>query len=102
MGKWLKDLDRILRGEATRLAALREETIGVRAGGLLVVAFVLAVLYGVCMGCFALFRSDGPVYVQLLATAIKVPALFLLTLLVTFPSLYVFNALSRSCSTAGW
>jgi hypothetical protein len=31
-----------------------------------------------------------------LATVIKVPALFLLTLLVTFPSLYVFNALVGS------
>ena len=33
---------------------------------------------------------------QLLATTIKVPALFYLTLLVTFPSLYVFNALVGS------
>ena len=35
-------------------------------------------------------------YMQLLATTIKVPALFYLTLLVTFPSLYVFNALVGS------
>jgi hypothetical protein len=33
---------------------------------------------------------------QLLATTVKVPALFYLTLLVTFPSLYVFNALVGS------
>jgi hypothetical protein len=32
----------------------------------------------------------------MLATSVKVPALFLLTLLVTFPSLYVFNALVGS------
>ncbi len=35
-------------------------------------------------------------YEQLLATTLKVPALFYLTLLVTFPSLYVFNALVGS------
>ena len=33
---------------------------------------------------------------QLLASTIKVPALFFLTLAVTFPSLYVFNALVGS------
>jgi hypothetical protein len=33
---------------------------------------------------------------QLIATSVKVPALFYLTLLVTFPSLYVFNALVGS------
>jgi hypothetical protein len=33
---------------------------------------------------------------QMLAASVKVPALFLLTLLVTFPSLYVFNALVGS------
>ena len=33
---------------------------------------------------------------QLIASTIKVPALFILTLLVTFPSLYVFNALVGS------
>jgi hypothetical protein len=60
------------------------------------VAFLLAVVYGLCMGCFAVFRPDGPVYVQLAASAIKVPALFFLTLAVTFPSLYVFNALVGS------
>ena len=33
---------------------------------------------------------------QLFASAVKVPALFFLTLAVTFPSLYVFNALVGS------
>jgi hypothetical protein len=48
------------------------------------------------MGGFALFHPDGPVWRQALASAAKVPALFLLTLIVTFPSLYVFNALVGS------
>ena len=38
---------------------------------------------------------------QMLATILKVPLLFLLTLIVTFPSLYVFSALSGSRLSAG-
>ena len=37
-----------------------------------------------------------PEYTQVLAAMIKVPALFLLTLFVTLPSLYVFNVLAGS------
>jgi len=57
---------------------------------------LLAMGYGVCMGCFALFKVGGPSGWQLVATTLKVPAHFVLTLLVTFPSLYVFNALVGS------
>lgn len=96
MWKWLKELDSILRGEATQPAALREGTIEIPLGRLTVVIVVLGMIYGVCMGCFALFREDGPVYLQTLASTLKVPALFFLTLVVTFPSLYVFNALMGS------
>lgn len=38
----------------------------------------------------------GPSLWQVVASAVKVPALFAPTLLVTFPSLYVFNALVGS------
>ncbi len=96
MGAWWKDLDRILRGDATRLPALRRKTIEVRVGGLSVVLVILAMFYGACMGCFALLKGGGPSYWQLLASTVKVPALFFLTLAVTFPSLYVFNALVGS------
>lgn len=41
-------------------------------------------------------RLTGPEWRQLLAAVVKVPALFLLTLAITFPSLYVFNALVGS------
>lgn len=96
MRMWWKDLDRILRGEATRLSALRRGTIEVRLGGLSIVLAILAMLYGGCMGSFAMLKDGGPSYWQLLASTVKVPALFFLTLLVTFPSLYVFNALVGS------
>src|SRR5262245_20713144 len=101
MGTWLKALDQILRGEATRPSALRYGTVEVPAGGLTVVAAVLAVLYGICMGSYALFKQEGATYPQIVASAVKVPALFFLTLLVTFPSLYVSNALVGSRLSLG-
>ena len=96
MLQFVRELDRILRGDATRMSALRRGTIEIPVGGLSVVILWLGMLYGVCMGCFALFKGGGPSWAQLLATAIKVPILFFLTLIITFPSLYVFNALVGS------
>jgi len=40
-----------------------------------------------------MIRTGGEAYMQMIASAIKLPMLFFLTLAVTFPSLYVFNAL---------
>jgi hypothetical protein len=96
MGRWWRDLDRILRGEATRISALRRGRVEVNVGGLALVLAALGVLYGACMGCFALLKQEGPSLGQLAASMVKVPLLFFLTLLVTFPSLYVFNALVGS------
>ena len=108
----LKQLDHILRGDATTLDALKDGQIKTPIGGVLMVVLGLALIFGLCMGSFAMFQSlqgapestdpdqyvrpaaDG--YQQLLASAVKVPMLFALTLLVTFPSLYVFNALIGS------
>jgi hypothetical protein len=53
------------------------------------------------MGWFALVNRDVAEYAQVVASMVKVPALFLLTLLVTLPSLYVFNALVGSRLRAG-
>ena len=93
---WVRELDRILRGDATRPSVLRRGQVDVPAGGLAVVIVLLGLLYGAGMGCFALFKPEGPSWPQLVASAVKVPLLFFLTLLVTFPSLYVFNALVGS------
>jgi len=101
MRKWLKDLDRILRGEATNLPALREGRIDVPVGGLVVVLVLLGLVAGISVGSYAVFRPGGPFFMQLLASTLKVPALFFLTLLVTFPSLYVFNALVGSRLAVG-
>jgi hypothetical protein len=53
-------------------------------------------IYGACMGTFALFQKKEPNLLQVVSSMIKVPLLFYLTLLVTLPSLYVFNALMGS------
>lgn len=96
MWGWIRALDGVLRGEATRPAALRDGTIRIPVPGLTVVIVILGLLAGFCVGWFALFNRQPPEYRQVLAAAVKVPLLFFLTLLVTFPSLYVFNALVGS------
>ena len=96
MRKWVRQLDQILRGQATQLPALREGRIDISASGLCLVLIMLGMIYGLCMGCFALTRGGGDAWKQVAASIGKVPMLFLLTLVVTFPSLYVFNALMGS------
>ena len=102
MTRWLIALDRTLRGDATRPELLDEgKGMSIPVGGVSLVVAALGAVYGLCMGSFALFKVGEPVYRQALASAVKVPALFGLTLLVTFPSLYVFNALVGSRLTLG-
>jgi hypothetical protein len=103
MLRGFKALDRVLRGDATRLPALREGTIDIPVWALLVVLVLLAMAAGACTGMNAVItrhnRGGADVYMgwqQLGASTIKVPMLFGLTLLITFPSLYVFNALVGS------
>jgi len=62
-------------------------------GPLAAMSVLLGVAYGICMGLYALATRTPPCLMQTVAAAIKVPALFFLTLVVTFPSLYVFSAL---------
>lgn len=96
MTKWFRQLDEILRGDATRLGALSEGEIKTPVAGLIVIVLLLSVVYGVCMGSFAVIRTGGSAYLQMLASGVKLPLLFVLTMLVTTPSLYVFNALVGS------
>ncbi len=92
-----KDLDRLLRGEATTLAALTRGDIEIEAARLPPLLIGLGALYGVCMGCFALTNKDfSSALCQTLSSMGKVPILFFATLVVSFPSLYVFNALVGS------
>jgi hypothetical protein len=106
MTHWIRSLDRVLKGEATRPDELRRGSVDVPLGGLSFVILLLGVFYGLCMGVFAVVtRWHTPKaymgWLQMMAAAVKVPALFFLTLVVTLPSLYVFNALVGSRLTFG-
>src|SRR5215208_3894165 len=98
MMQWISSLDRVLKGEATRPDELRRGSVDIPLGGLSLVILLLGVFYVVT-------RWHTPKaymgWMQMMAAAVKVPALFFLTLVVTLPSLYVFNALVGSRLTFG-
>lgn len=96
MLRWFGELDRILRGDATRMESLEEGSIRIPLAGIALISILLAMCYGACMGSFALTIDWHERYWQMIASTVKMPALFAATLLVTFPSLYVFNALVGS------
>ena len=92
----LQQLDKLLRGEFTRNDELRQGRIGVPVRTLVVAALLCGAVYGVSMGLYAATAGIERGWQQFLSSATKVPLLFLLTLVVTFPSLYVFSALAGS------
>ena len=98
---WVRELDRILRGESTKPLDVHRADIPIPVAEVSMVVMGLAVIYGLCMGAFALVRgwegdAIGAGYLQTFATMCKVPLLYVLTLVITLPSLYVFNALVGS------
>lgn len=101
MRRTIRELDRILRGEATRPDALAAGEVAFHAGRLGLLLVLLAAVYGFFLGWHALFDRPEAAPLQVVAATLKVPALFALTGLVTFPSLYVFTALAGSKLTAG-
>lgn len=94
--KWLRPVDELLRGEATRMAKLSDGRIDLPLKPLLTATTVLMAFYGACMSTFALLRLGGAPegWLQLLSSAVKLPLLFLLTLVVTCPR--------STCSTRWW
>jgi hypothetical protein len=93
MLNWLRSLDALLRGEHTRAAALSGGRFELPLRVFIPLAIILGALYGWFMAWYSVASVEEPRWNQMLYAMIKVPALFLLTLFVTFPSLYVFNAL---------
>lgn len=79
-----------------RLPIFREKGLALQLGKVIVAITLLAAFYGICMGVFGIANRQEPEVRFMAANAIKVPLLFLLTLVITFPSLYVFNALVGS------
>ncbi len=93
-----KKLDALLRGDLAQGSDRASAEIRFPIFGIILLSILLAMIFGACIGTFTAVsaenRSDG--WMQLLASCVKAPLLFYLTLLVTFPSLYVFNALMGS------
>ncbi|MCF7958567.1 MAG: hypothetical protein K9M57_08990 [Phycisphaerae bacterium] len=96
MLKWFRQLDKIIRGDATQMASLRAGQIEFPFGGITIALTILGLGFGLCMGSFKMTQGHEDAWKQLFASMVKFPLLFFLTLLVTFPSLYVFNALMGS------
>ena len=98
---WLFAVDRILRGESIPQIADVDRDIKFPVVGVSLIVIAMAVVYGFCMGVFSLIHgAESSEYsralLQTFASMTKVPMLYCLTLLITFPSLYVFNALVGS------
>jgi len=93
MANWIRELDDLVRGRKSDPRLLAAGTGHLPLGRFLAAAVVLGMIYGVFMGLFGVLNRPTPCWEQLVASTLKVPALFLLTLAVTFPSLYVFSAL---------
>ena len=97
LGSLFRDLDHLLRGRLTTPDRLRSGRPDIPIGTLAAACLLLGAIYGAAMGLFAVTtRPLGEGLVQVASSALKVPTLFLLTLAVTFPSLYVVSALARS------
>jgi hypothetical protein len=94
MRTWLTQIDDLLRGRKTGPDLLTEGRVELPLRLFLPAAVVLGALYGFFMGWYAILTEAHPGdWMQLVASMVKMPALFLLTLAVTLPSLYVFSAL---------
>lgn len=96
MLKTLKHFDALLRGELGYDSD--KQSIRFPVFRIVLLSILMAMIFGASIGSFtavsATNSSDG--LNQLLASTVKAPLLFYLTLIVTFPSLYVFNALMGS------
>lgn len=92
-----RDIDDLLRGQAYRDEDLSRGKIDLPLSRLIISGTVLGLIYGACMGLYSALHHEGEAGgLQIISSALKVPLLFFLTLLVTYPSLYVFATLAGS------
>ena len=96
MHDWFKQLDRIIRGDATKMRAMEGGQLELSVSGVSLALLILAVFAGLCVGSFGLVRVGLSGLPQMFSSAVKIPLVFFLSIFVTFPSLYVFNALAGS------
>lgn len=92
----LHTLDLVLRGSAVDETASGPARVHSRNRRLIGLALLLGAIYGASLGAYGLCHHGDRPALQMLCAALKLPLLFGLTLLVTFPSLYVFATLMKS------
>ena len=56
---WFKELDRLLGGDLTDMSTLRERGLGISPWRLSACLVILAMIYGACMGTYAVFRREA-------------------------------------------
>jgi hypothetical protein len=94
MRQLLIAVDGLLRGSRTSEVALRQSEVHLPVRMFGPAAIVLGAIFGLCMASYAIAnRPASEASQQALAAMVKLPALFLVTLVISFPSLYVFNVL---------
>ena len=94
MMEWIRQLDGLLRGQSTQPELLQRGAFELALRRFVVMSVLLGAAYGFFMGWYALTTRETDGFKQLIASMVKLPTLFLLTLGVSFPSLYVFSALT--------
>ena len=94
----LNEIDELLRGRRTDAESLDEGAGRLDMPALMKASLALALCYGASIGLFGVLNKSP---FQLLAAMAKVPLLFLLSVAVSFPSLYVFAALTGARQRPG-
>lgn len=91
----LAELDAILRAQRSA-PHLGSPAPAISNARLLLYCVALGAIYGLFMGLYSVSMHGGDGLLQVAASTAKLPLLFLLTLCITFPSMYVFSALGGS------
>ncbi|MEL6189401.1 MAG: hypothetical protein AAFU79_32665 [Myxococcota bacterium] len=88
----LQDAERLIRGDLTRPDDLADGHIDLSPGSSARIVVVFGALAGALVGVYSLSGgwTSAP---QLLASTVKLPLMFIITVGVCFPSLFVFSAL---------
>jgi hypothetical protein len=85
----------LLRDRQSFLQEIHDgERLNTKIAGLLLTSFTAFGIYGAIIGC-----TNASIPQQILVSAIKLPTLYLLTLIVCLPTLYIFNAFFGSQQT---